>query len=164
MSGPVPDLQRDEYWMRRALQQAQLAQDQQEVPVGAVVVADDELVSSGYNQTILSRDPSAHAEVVALRRAAQKLNNHRLPQVTLYVTLEPCMMCAGVLIQGRIQRLVYGATEPKAGAVESHPLLHNAWLNHQLAVTGGVLAEPCGQILSEFFIAKRALALSKPPA
>ena len=162
MSGLVPDLERDEYWMQRALQQAQFAREQQEVPVGAVIVTDDQLISSGYNQTILSCDPSAHAEVVALRSAAQKLNNHRLPQVTLYVTLEPCMMCAGVLIQSRVQRLVYGATEPKAGAVDSHPLLHSDWLNHQLAVTGGVLAQPCGQILSDFFTAKRLQAAPEP--
>jgi len=162
MSGLAPDPQRDEYWMLRALQQAQLAREQHEVPVGAVVVADDELISSGYNQTILSQDPSAHAEVVALRSAARRLNNHRLPEVTLYVTLEPCMMCAGALIQARVQRLVYGASEPKAGAVESHPLLHNEWLNHQLAVTGGILAASCGQILSDFFIARRAQAAAKP--
>ena len=162
MSGLAPDLARDEYWMLQALQQAQLAQEQQEVPVGAVVVVDDDLVSSGYNQTILSCDPSAHAEVVALRAAARALHNHRLPQVTLYVTLEPCMMCAGTLVQARVQRLVYGAKEPKAGAVHSHPLLLNDWLNHQLSVTGGVLAQPCGQVLSDFFAAKRAQAARTP--
>ncbi|MCR9258604.1 MAG: tRNA adenosine(34) deaminase TadA [Pseudomonadaceae bacterium] len=161
MSGLAPDFARDEYWMQRALQQAHLAREQGEVPVGAVVVADDVLISSGHNQTIMSCDPSAHAEVVALRSAAQKLNNHRLPEVTLYVTLEPCMMCAGVLVQARVQRLVYGAAEPKAGTVQSHPLLHNDWLNHQLAVTGGILSQPCGQILSEFFSAKRAQAASQ---
>ena len=148
----------DEYWMTQALQQAKLAQQQQEVPVGAVVVVGDELVSSGFNQSILSCDPSAHAEIVALRNAGQALLNHRLPQATLYVTLEPCMMCAGALLQARVERLVYGAQEPKAGAVQTHPLLSNAWLNHRMAVSGGVLADTCGQLLTEFFAARRAQA------
>lgn len=156
MSGAAVHEPRDEYWMQQALQQARLAQQQQEVPVGAVLVVDDQLVSSGFNQSISSADPTAHAEIVALRSACDQLHNHRLPGATVYVTLEPCMMCAGALVQARISRLVYGATEPKAGAVDSHPLLSSAWLNHQVAVSAGLLAEPCGQVLSEFFAARRA--------
>ncbi|XOV82126.1 MAG: tRNA adenosine(34) deaminase TadA [bacterium] len=158
MRDPAADLQRDEFWMRHALQQAQLAQTRQEVPVGAVAVVGDTCISSAYNQTISSCDPSAHAEIVVLRDAARTLRNHRLPQVTLYVTLEPCMMCAGALIQARIARLVYGAKEPKAGAVDTHPLLRSEWLNHQLPVSGGVLADACGQIMSHFFADRRVPA------
>ncbi len=158
MSGATAHEPRDEYWMQQALQQARLAQQQQEVPVGAIVVVDDQLVSSGFNRSICSHDPTAHAEIVALRSACEQLHNHRLPGATLYVTLEPCMMCAGALVQARVKRLVYGATEPKAGAVSSHALLSSGWLNHQVSVSAGVLAEPCGQLLSDFFAARRAQA------
>lgn len=146
----------DEYWMRAALEQASRAEALGEVPVGAVVVQGGDIIGRGFNQPISANDATAHAEVVALRAAAARLNNYRMPDTTLYVTLEPCMMCAGAMVHARVTRLVYGATEPKAGVVESHPLLHSAWFNHRVDVTGGVLADACGAVLSNFFAARRA--------
>lgn len=148
--------EKDIFFMREALQLAQTAALQQEVPVGAIVVADDQIVGSGHNRPIAMRDPSAHAEMLALRQAAQQLNNYRLPQVTLYVTLEPCLMCLGAMLHARIQRLVFGAPDAKTGAVISlFQVLHEPQLNHKITYTSGILADECGTILSEFFKARR---------
>ncbi len=147
----------DEKWMRMALAQAARGALRGEVPVGAVVVADNRLIGAGFNCPITSNDPTAHAEVVALRDAAQYLDNYRLVDCTLYVTLEPCGMCAGALTHARIKRVVYAASEPKAGMVESHPnALASAWLNHRVEHTGGVLADAASTQLSAFFKARRA--------
>ena len=145
----------DERWMRVALAQAELGGSAREVPVGAVVVRDGEQLGAGYNAPISSDDPSAHAEVVALRDACARVGNYRLPDSTLYVTLEPCMMCAGALVHARVKRLVFGAIEPKAGGVQTHALLQQDWLNHVVQITGGVLADECGALLSDFFAARR---------
>jgi tRNA(adenine34) deaminase len=146
----------DEHWMRKALQLAGHAESLGEVPVGAVLVKDDQLVAEGWNQPISSNDPSAHAEMVVLRRAGQQLENYRLVGTVLYVTLEPCVMCAGALIHARVKRVVYGANDPKAGADKSvFNILQDDRFNHRIEVTGGVLAEECGQMLSQFFQAKR---------
>ncbi len=147
----------DEHWMQIALEQAQLAAAAGEVPVGAVLVKDDEIVATGFNQPISSCDPTAHAEVVALRGAAQALSNYRIPDCTLYVTIEPCAMCAGAMVHARVKRLVFGAPEPRAGAViSSLRLLEGAQLNHRVAVTGGVLAEQCAEVMQTFFRQRRA--------
>lgn len=146
----------DEYWMQLALEQAQLAADSGEVPVGAVLVKDGELIASGFNQPISSCDPSAHAEVVVLRAAAKKLSNYRLPGTTLYVTIEPCTMCVGTLIHARVERLVFGATEPRAGAVVSAArLLDGLQFNHRINTEGGVLEDQCAAIMQNFFRQKR---------
>jgi tRNA(adenine34) deaminase len=148
----------DEYWMQLALDQARLGAATGEVPVGAVLVKNNELIASGFNQPIGTCDPTAHAEVVALRAAANQLNNYRLPDTTLYVTIEPCAMCAGALMHARIKRLVYGATEPRAGAVVSSiKLLDGGQFNHRIEVEGGVLAAQCSEIMQTFFRDKRRL-------
>lgn len=142
--------------MRVALEQAREAERLGEVPVGAVLVRDGELVAQGFNQPITLNDPTAHAEVVVLRNAAQSLSNYRLPETTLYVTVEPCTMCAGSLVHARIKRLVYGASEPRAGAVASQlQVLSQPFYNHRVEVEGGVLAEECARVMSEFFARKR---------
>ncbi|MGD8594479.1 MAG: tRNA adenosine(34) deaminase TadA [Gammaproteobacteria bacterium] len=146
----------DEYWMRKALQLARHAESLGEVPVGAVLVKDNQLVAEGWNQPISSHDPTAHAEIVVLRKAGHELENYRIVDTVLYVTLEPCVMCAGALIHARVTRLVYGASDPKAGADKSvFNLLQDDRFNHRIEVTSGVLAEECGQMLSQFFQAKR---------
>jgi tRNA(adenine34) deaminase len=146
----------DEKWMRHALALAQRAAEAGEVPVGAVVVRNDALIGEGWNQPIGSHDPSAHAEMVALREAARRVENYRLPESTLYVTLEPCVMCAGAIIHARVQRLVFGAWDPKAGAVSSvYDVVANPRLNHRLDWTGGVLEDQCGLLLRDFFRARR---------
>jgi tRNA(adenine34) deaminase len=146
----------DEHWMQLALEQAQLAAVNGEVPVGAVLVKEDELIASGFNQPISGCDPSAHAEIVVLRAAAKKLSNYRLPATTLYVTIEPCTMCVGALIHARVERLVFGAPEPRAGAIISAArLLEGAQFNHRIAVQGGVLAEQCSAVMQKFFREKR---------
>jgi tRNA(adenine34) deaminase len=146
----------DEFWMRKALQLAQHAESLGEVPVGAVLVKDNQLVAEGWNQPITSHDPTAHAEIVAMRQAGRQLQNYRIVDTVLYVTLEPCVMCAGALIHARVKRVVYGASDPKAGADESvFNLLQDDRFNHRIEVTGGVLAVECGQMLSQFFQAKR---------
>jgi tRNA(adenine34) deaminase len=147
----------DEYWMQFALEQARLAAAAGEVPVGAVLVKDDRIVASGFNQPISACDPSAHAEVVALRNAAKALANYRMPDTTLYVTIEPCAMCAGALVHARVKRLVFGATEPRAGAVESTlQLLSGGQLNHRVETLGGVLADQCAGLMQTFFRERRA--------
>ena len=145
----------DERWMRVALDQAQRAQQLGEVPVGAVVVGRGQQIAMGFNQPISAFDASAHAEIVALRQASALLQNYRLPGVTLYVTLEPCTMCVGALVHARINRLVFGAQETKAGAVESHPLLHREMFNHSVQVTSGILRQECSALLSNFFAQRR---------
>lgn len=146
----------DRKWMRLALEQAALAAQAGEVPVGAVLVRDGELIAAGFNQPIGRCDPTAHAEIVALRAAAQTLNNYRLPETTLYVTIEPCAMCAGALVHARIKRLVFGAAEPRAGAVESSlRLLAGEQLNHRVEVASGVLGDECGAIMKAFFRDRR---------
>jgi len=144
--------------MQQALVQAQAAAAKDEVPVGAVLVDDaGELIAAGHNQPISASDPSAHAEIVVLRDAAQKLGNYRLPGTTLYVTLEPCVMCVGALVHARIGRLVYGATEPKTGAIESaHRLFETGEFNHRPVIEAGVLADKCAALMTQFFENKRA--------
>lgn len=145
-----------DHFMRAALEQAQLGFAQGEVPVGAVVVKDDEIIARAYNQPIGSHDPSAHAEIVAIRRACEKIGNYRLVGCDLYVTLEPCMMCTGAILQARIQRLFYGALEPKTGAVKSaFQLLTDARQFHKITAVGGILAEDSAQLLQSFFVKAR---------
>ena len=146
-----------EKYMREALRQAGDAERAGEVPVGAVLVVDGEIVGAGHNQPIGRSDPTAHAEIVAIRAAANHLGNYRLTNATLYVTVEPCLMCVGAMIHARIATLVFGATEPKAGAIESTQRAHeHAALNHHLVVVSGVLARECGEMLSRFFKNKRS--------
>jgi tRNA(adenine34) deaminase len=146
----------DERFMRAALEEAHLAGDRGEVPVGAVVVLDDAIVGRGYNQPISACDPTAHAEIVALREAARRVGNYRLTGATVYVTIEPCQMCVGAMVHARIARLVYGAPEPKAGAVESAMRAHeHAALNHRLEALGGVLEDECRAVMQGFFQKRR---------
>jgi len=146
----------DQRWMRHALMLARRAEEAGEVPVGAVVVINDEIVAEGWNQPIRRRDPTAHAEIVALRAAAEALGNYRLPGATLYVTLEPCPMCAGAIVHARIGRVVYGATDPRAGAAGSvFDLLNSSTLNHRANVTAGVLSGECERALKDFFRTRR---------
>jgi tRNA(adenine34) deaminase len=147
---------KDEYWMQHALQLAQQAEQEGEVPVGAVVVLDDELIGEGWNRPILSHDPSSHAEINAIRAASLHLANYRLPGAQLYVTLEPCVMCAGAIIHARIDRLSYGARDAKAGAAGSvFDILPTDKLNHRVNVSGGVLETSCAEILQSFFKQRR---------
>jgi tRNA(adenine34) deaminase len=146
----------DAAWMELALEQASLAAEAGEVPVGALVIRDGEMIGRGHNRNLLDNDPTAHAEIVALRQAAARVGNHRLSGCTLFATIEPCSMCAGALIHARIARLVYGATDIKAGAAGSVlEVLNHPRLNHKLEVTAGVLKERCSEILQEFFRRKR---------
>lgn len=147
----------DEDFMRMALDLARDAAREGEVPVGAVVVRDGEIVGRGFNQPIASRDPTAHAEVRALRDAAERLQNYRLPGCTLYVTLEPCAMCVGAILHARIGRVIYGASDPKTGACGSViDLPGEARLNHHAAFAGGLLGDECGELLKIFFAERRA--------
>jgi tRNA(adenine34) deaminase len=147
-------------FMGLALDLAREAGAAGEVPVGAVIVLDGEVVGRGCNQPIIRHDPTAHAEVMALRDACARLGNYRLPGATLYVTLEPCAMCAGAILQARIGRVVFGARDPKTGAAGSViDLFAESRLNHHAGVVGGVLAEPCGSLLSGFFAARRGRTL-----
>ena len=151
--------ERDASFMRHALTLAQRAADQGEVPVGAVLVLNDEIISEGWNQPIGLHDPSAHAEMMALRAGSRRVENYRLGGTTLYVTLEPCVMCAGAIIHARVQRLVFGARDPKAGAVDSvYDVIARPQLNHAVAWQGGVMEADCGEILRRFFRARRASA------
>jgi tRNA(adenine34) deaminase len=143
-------------FMRQALELAREAERAGEVPVGAVLVAGEQIIARGWNRTITDCDPTAHAEIVALRDAAKALGNYRLGDVTLYVTIEPCAMCAGAIVQARVARLVYGADDPKGGAVRTcFNVLDNPRLNHRVEVTSGVLAEECAALLQVFFTARR---------
>ncbi len=146
----------DEIGIRMALREAQKAAAIDEVPVGAVILRDGEVVAAAHNQREQLRDPTAHAEMIAITQAAEAVGAWRLEGCTLYVTLEPCPMCAGAIVQARVPRIVYGATDPKAGAVDSlYRLLNDERLNHACEVTAGVLQDECGQILRDFFAAKR---------
>lgn len=150
----------DEDYMRAALEQAREAGSCDEVPVGAVVVLDGEIVGRGFNQPIGRHDPTAHAEVMALRDAAARLGNYRLPGCELYVTLEPCAMCCGAIMHSRIARVVFGARDPKTGVAGSVvDLFAEPRLNHHATISGGVLAEECGGLLSSFFAARRGRTL-----
>ena len=142
--------------MRAALEQALEAGRRGEVPVGAVVVVDGEIVGAGFNQPIGGQDPTAHAEIVAMREAAKRLGNYRLRGARLYVTIEPCQMCVGAMVHARVARVVYGTREPKAGAIESAMRAHeHPALNHRITATGGVLEEECRRVIHEFFREKR---------
>ncbi|RJG00891.1 tRNA adenosine(34) deaminase TadA [Noviherbaspirillum sedimenti] len=149
---------RDLIYMRQALDQAHNAWALGEVPVGAVVVHEDRVIATGFNQPIGTHDPTAHAEIMALRAAAAILGNYRLPGCELFVTLEPCAMCAGAMMHARLARVVFGATDPKTGTCGSIVnLFEQEKLNHQTELTGGVLATECGQLLKEFFAERRAI-------
>lgn len=146
----------DEHFMRRALREAKRGFEEDEVPVGAVVVHEGLVLARAHNRPIHLKDPSAHAEVLALRRAARKLGNYRLTGCTLYVTIEPCVMCAGAITQARLRRVVFGASDPKAGASGSAlTVLNHPKLNHQVEISSGVMAEDCARLLREFFRRKR---------
>lgn len=146
-----------EQYMRLALQEAQAAMDEEEVPVGAVIVQNGRIIASAHNQKEQLHDPTAHAEMIAITQAAESLGSWRLIDCLLYVTLEPCSMCAGAIVQARIPLVIYGARDPKTGAVESlYQLLSDERLNHKSDVIGGVLEQDCGSILTRFFAAQRA--------
>ena len=147
----------DEFWMRRALQLAERARAEGEVPVGAVLVSGDDCIGEGWNKPVSSHDPSAHAEITALRTGAAQLRNYRLPGTTLYVTLEPCAMCAGAIVLARIKRLVYAAADPKTGAAGSvFNILQTSRLNHRVELTGGILEQEAASLLQTFFRGRRA--------
>ena len=147
-----------DYFMRLALQEAEQAMAEEEVPVGAVITYKGQVIASAHNQREQLRDPTAHAEMIAITQAAALRGSWRLDGCTLYATLEPCPMCAGAILQARIATVVYGAADPKAGAVETlYRLLEDPRLNHRAEIVAGVLAEPCGQILSRFFQQQRQL-------
>lgn len=151
------DDERDSHWMQHALRLAEQAAEQDEVPVGAVVVLNEEAIGEGWNQPISSCDPTAHAEIIALRDAAQRIGNYRLTGATLYVTLEPCLMCAGAMIHARIGRVVFGASDPKRGAVNSTThAFETQGLNHRVTFTGGVMTSACAERLHDFFRARRS--------
>ena len=147
---------RDELFMRQAFSQAQNAWMLGEVPVGALIVKDGEVIATGFNQPIGMHDPTAHAEIMAMRAAASILGNYRLPGCELFVTLEPCAMCSGAMLHARLARIVFGASDPKTGACGSVVnLFAHEKLNHHAEVVGGVMAQECGQLLKEFFAARR---------
>ena len=146
----------DRQFMQQALEQAQLAALAGEVPVGAVLVRDGLVISRAFNKPITDHDPSAHAEMLALRQAALSAENYRLPGTTLYVTLEPCIMCAGAMLHARVDRIVYGATDPKTGAAGSVlDVFSSKQINHQTVIEGGMMAQECGQLLRNFFKERR---------
>jgi tRNA(adenine34) deaminase len=146
----------DHHWMQRALHLAKQSEEAGEVPVGAVLTFEDAVIGEGHNRPITASDPTAHAEIIALRQGAIYLNNYRLPKTTLYVTLEPCVMCFGAIIHARVGRVVYGTTDPKTGALHSvFKLSDDRRWNHRVNCEGGLLQESCGRILTEFFKEKR---------
>ena len=146
----------DEHYMSIAIKEAEMAALAGEIPVGGLVVQNGKIISRGGNSSIKDNDPSGHAEVVCLRKACRALGNYRIPGATLYVTLEPCVMCVGTMIQARIERLVYGALEPKTGAIESSfKMMDRNCLNHRFEIKGGVLAESCRLLMTDFFASKR---------
>ena len=143
---------RDEQWMKIAIDEAHLAMKENEIPVGAVLVKENKLIAKAHNRPILNRDPTAHAEIEVLRKAGEKLKNYRLPKTTLYVTLEPCAMCLGAMIHARIERVVFGASDPKSGVCGSTiDLSSESIFNHQISASGGVLEHECKDILQSFF-------------
>ncbi|OCG03033.1 tRNA adenosine(34) deaminase TadA [Gilliamella sp. wkB112] len=147
----------DEFWMQHALMLAKRAETIGEIPVGAVIIDDNQqIIGEGFNQAILQHNPSAHAEMIAIKQAGQTINNYRLVNTTLYVTLEPCIMCAGAIIHSRIKRVVYGASDYKTGAAGSFiDILAHPGINHYAEITGGVLAGECSNLLSDFFKQRR---------
>lgn len=146
----------DQHWMQHALDLAKKAEQQGEIPIGAVIVYEQHCIAEGWNQPISQHDPTAHAEIIALRAAATQLKNYRLLNTVLYVTLEPCIMCAGAIIQARVRRVVFGAYDPKAGAVGSRfDILRDTRHAHLVECQGGVLAEACGELLRQFFQTRR---------
>ncbi len=156
MSSPIELEAPDIHWMRHAQRLAFRAAQEGEVPVGAVIVKDGELIAEGWNRPIGDHDPTAHVEIQALRNAGKVLNNYRLAGTTLYVTLEPCPMCAGAMVHARVQRVVFGAADPRTGAGGTvFDLMRDENLTHRCEVQGGVLAEECGELLRDFFRAKR---------
>ena len=148
-------MKEDEFFMRQALAEAQKSLKKNEVPVGAILVSENEIVSRAHNEPIAKNDPTAHAEIVAIRKAGSKRSNYRLSGCDLYVTLEPCVMCLGAAVHARIGRLVFGALDPKGGAVESVMKFPLEGMNHRVEIVGGVLKEECGKILTDFFMMKR---------
>lgn len=147
---------RDAFWMQHAISLAEYAASSGEVPVGAVLVRDDKIIGEGWNRPIAQQDPTAHAEIIALRNAAQSVENYRLLDATLYVTLEPCIMCVGAIIHARINRLVHGAFDLRAGAVVSQlSLFDHSFLNHRVQYTSAVMADQCGALLTKFFQQRR---------
>jgi tRNA(adenine34) deaminase len=157
-SGDSTDLAMHDHFMQVALEEAEQALAENEVPIGAVIVHDNRVIARAHNQREQLHDPTAHAEMIAITQAAEALQSWRLDNCTLYVTLEPCPMCAGAIIQARIPTVVYGAIDPKAGAVKSlYHLLDDRRLNHRAAVVAGVMVEPCSRILSQFFQEQRRL-------
>lgn len=147
--------ERDQHWMQEALKLAEQAARHNEVPVGAVLILEDQVIAQGWNQPIGTNDPSAHAEIITLRRGAGYMNSYRLSNSTLYVTLEPCIMCVGAMLHSRIKRLVYGAADPKTGAVASQFHLLDAKHNHRIEWEGGCLEQRCGSLLKVFFEERR---------
>ncbi len=157
MTDPSPELPAHEEFLRAAMAEARAAQAAGEVPVGAVVVRDGQILASGHNRVITDSDPTAHAEIVALRAAGQAVGNYRLEGCDLYCTLEPCAMCAGAILHARIRRLIYAAADPKAGACGSVlSVMNHPQLNHRVQVQSGVLAEECGMMLTTFFRGRRS--------
>jgi tRNA(adenine34) deaminase len=150
----------DHFYMELAIAQARQAEQEGEVPVGAILVLERSIIGAGHNRPIQRRDPTAHAEIEVLRQAATRLGNYRLPGTTLYVTVEPCAMCAGALVNARVTRLVYGTSDPRAGAVETHFQVSNhPSLNHRVISSGGVLGDECRELLQRFFQERRAKRL-----
>ncbi|MGV3605918.1 MAG: tRNA adenosine(34) deaminase TadA [Planctomycetaceae bacterium] len=151
-------IQPHDLFMRRALTEARAARDEEEVPVGAIIVRDGKVIASAHNQRETLHDPTAHAEMIAITQAAQALEDWRLEECTLYVTLEPCIMCSGAILQARIPTVIYGASDPKGGGVASlYKLLSDNRLNHRCEIVPGILAAECGEILTQFFQAQRRL-------
>lgn len=149
------DIMNDGFFMQKALEQAELALEKGEVPVGAVVVSEGKIIGQGHNECISRQDPTAHAEIVAIREACRAEKNYRLPDCDVYVTLEPCAMCLGAIVHARIKQLFYGSQDPKAGAVESTMCFPFEKVNHRPEIKGGILARECGKILKDFFQEKR---------
>lgn len=152
----------DQFWMKHAITLAQQAGQNNEVPIAAVLISEEKIIGQGWNQTIAQCDPTAHAEIIALREAAKNQGNYRLLNTTLYVTIEPCVMCVGAMLHARIKRLVYGALEPRTGAVASQfHLLDTRQLNHHIVWEGGCEAQICSKLMQEFFQARRGLSTNK---
>jgi tRNA(adenine34) deaminase len=150
------DLATAEFWMREALSEARKAESEGEVPVGAVVLLNEKIIGRGHNHPILEHDPTAHAEIIALRQATHNIANYRLPGSILIVTVEPCIMCVGAMIHARIEELIYGAADPKYGAVRScYQMADENKLNHRIRVTSGILEEECAALMSSFFASRR---------
>ncbi|HEV3317626.1 MAG TPA: tRNA adenosine(34) deaminase TadA [Candidatus Angelobacter sp.] len=159
---PIQPMREDAAWMQIALEQARRAAELGEVPIGALVIKDGVILGQGHNRNLLDNDPTAHAEMVALRQAAAQFGNHRLVGCEMVVTIEPCAMCAGAMIHARLARLVYGASDPKAGAAGSVlQVLNHPRLNHKLQITPGILNDRCSEILKKFFQARRSASTTK---